>query len=281
MKTNYLSFFLLLGILLNGNSLFAQSTEDFESEATSGTTFTDSGQNFTITNGAGESTYDIEFFSNGGWNGTAVDNKFIDNSSGTPTQNDGTSFIITTTDGTDITIKSLYIFVSTRALANPSSTLTIVGKKDGEVTPVFTITKNSGFSNVETFSPNNGFTLIDFSTEGGIDNSDKNVDELIISATANGDYLALDALTWGAEVLSTNNFEFEQNKAKIFPNPSSDRITVSGLKKDENYKIYNVLGTEIIDGIIANNKKIDIKNLTSGMYFLKFENGNSIKFLKE
>ena len=281
MKTNYLSFFLLLGILLNGNFLFAQSTEHFESETTSATTFTDMGQNFTITNGTGESTYDIEFFRYGGWNGTAVDNKFIDNKGGSPTQNNGTSFIITTTDGTDITIKSLYIFVSTKALANPSSTLTIVGKKDGVITPVFTITKNSGFSNVETFSPNNGFTLINFSTEGGIDNSDKNVDELIISATGNGDYLSLDALTWGAEVLSTNNFEFKQDKAKIFPNPSSDKITISGLKKDENYKIFNVLGTEIIDGIISNNKKIDIENLTSGMYFLKFENGNSIKFQKK
>ncbi len=266
---------------MNGNFLLAQSTEDFESETTSSTTFTDNGQSFTITNGTGETTYDIEFFSGGGWNGSAVDNKFIDNSSGTPTQNDGTSFIITTTDGADITVKSLYIFVSTRALANPSSTLTIEGKKDGAVTPVFTITKNSGFSNVQTFSPNNGFTLIDFSTEGGIDNSEKNVDELIISATGNGDYLALDAFTWGAETLSTNMFEFEQNKVKIFPNPSTDFIEISGLDKTTNYKLHDILGKEIKKGIISNNEIINIQNLTNGMYFLKFGNGNTIKFIKE
>ncbi|QRM89432.1 T9SS type A sorting domain-containing protein [Lacinutrix sp. WUR7] len=31
----------------------------------------------------------------------------------------------------------------------------------------------------------------------------------------------------------------------------------------------------------TNNKKIDIQNLTNGIYFLKFENGNTLKFIKQ
>jgi len=49
----------------------------------------------------------------------------------------------------------------------------------------------------------------------------------------------------------------------------------------ENYKIYSILGTEINSGRISNKDKIDILNLTKGLYFLKFGNGNSVKFLKE
>ena len=68
---------------------------------------------------------------------------------------------------------------------------------------------------------------------------------------------------------------------KIFPNPSSDFIQISGLTKTENYRIYNIIGAEINNGNVSDNEKIDVKNLTSGLYFLKFENGNTIKFIKE
>lgn len=191
----------LTAILFISTATIAQTTETFETETTGATTFTDNGQGFTITNGPGETTYDVEFFGNGGWNGSGTDDKFIDNSSGMPTQGNGSSFSITTTDGTDITIKSLYIFIATRALGTPSTTLTITGKKNGSTE--YTIVKSSGFSNVTTFSPNNGFTFIDFSSEGGSDNSNTAVDELVISATGNGDYLALDAFTWDAVAVPT------------------------------------------------------------------------------
>jgi hypothetical protein len=267
-------------VLINTGIIFSQTIEDFESETIGATTFSDNGQSFTITNGSGETTYDIEFFANGGWNGFAPDNKFIDNSTGSPTINDGTSFTITTTDGTDISIKSLYLFVSRRDLSpGLSTTLTITGKRDGAT--IYTIVKNSGIIDGANFTPNNGFNFINFATEGGVDNSNENVDELIFYATGNGDYLALDAFTWGPEVLSSNNFDVEKNKVKIYPNPSSDIITVSGLLKDENYKIFNILGSEIYSEILSNNEKINIQNLTNGLYFLKFENGNIVKFIKK
>jgi len=281
MKKNYIYFSILLGLhLLNSNCLNAQSTEDFESETTGTTTFIDNSQGFTITNGSGETTYDIEFFASGGWNGSTTDNKFIDNSSGSPTTNDGSSFTISTTDGADISIKSLYLFVAKRNLTTGVTTnITITGKKDG--VNIYTIVKSSGIIDGATFTPDNGFTFIDFSSEGGIDNSNQNVDEIIFSTTGNADYLALDAFTWGVEVLSTNDLEIEKNKIIIFPNPSSESIQISKIKNTTAYEIYNVLGKRILLGNINAHQEIKINELGVGIYMLKLEGGKPLKFVKK
>ena len=80
--------------------------------------------------------------------------------------------------------------------------------------------------------------------------------------------------------LSINEFELE-NSIKLFPNPSSEFIEVSGLTENEKYSIYNILGSEIENGIVSNNEQIDIRNFAKGLFFLKFKNGTTIKFLKE
>jgi len=93
MKTNYiLKFLLTILFSYNSQSSLAQSVEDYESESAGSTTFTDAGQAFNISSISGEN-YNV--FSDGyndnggndtcvgcGWNGTATDNKFIDNSGG-------------------------------------------------------------------------------------------------------------------------------------------------------------------------------------------------------
>tara|TARA_B110001450_G_scaffold256405_1_gene286781 strand:+ start:7218 stop:8048 length:831 start_codon:yes stop_codon:yes gene_type:complete len=260
------------------NKVNAQSTEDFESEVVNATSFTDNGQSFTISNNATGNTFSIQTWQDAGWNGTSIDQIFVDNKN-RDDNNNGTSFIITTTDGKDIVIESLYCFLSTDSLDNTvNSILTIEGKKDGAT--MYTITKNSGFSDVKTFSPNNGYNFIDFSTEGGSDNSNTNVDQLVFTATNDGDYISLDAFTWNTENLSTNDFEINRT-FRIFPNPTTEYIQVSGLSKIENYTIYNTLGTVVNRGIIYDNEKIEVANYPNGFYFLKLENGNTIKFLKE
>ena len=80
--------------------------------------------------------------------------------------------------------------------------------------------------------------------------------------------------------LSINEHQSFEN-IKIFPNPSSEYITVSGLENEENYSIYNITGSELKSGIISENDLIDIQNLTNGLYFLKFEKGNTLKFIKD
>ncbi|SDX77483.1 Por secretion system C-terminal sorting domain-containing protein [Lutibacter oricola] len=67
----------------------------------------------------------------------------------------------------------------------------------------------------------------------------------------------------------------------VFPNPTSDFIQISGLIEDEKYIIYSVLGEELKNGVISSKEKIGIQHLNKGMYFLKLENGNTLKFIKE
>jgi len=81
--------------------------------------------------------------------------------------------------------------------------------------------------------------------------------------------------------LSTQEFNTSKSKLIIFPNPSTDYLQISGLTKIEKYKVYSILGTEISNGIISNNEKINVQNLTNGFYLLKVGNGKMLKFLKK
>jgi len=70
-------------------------------------------------------------------------------------------------------------------------------------------------------------------------------------------------------------------KFVLYPNPATTFINISGLTKEEKYVIYNVLGEKVIDGTISDNDKIDIQNMTNGLYFLKIENQNAFQFIKQ
>ncbi|SDX74932.1 Por secretion system C-terminal sorting domain-containing protein [Lutibacter oricola] len=89
---------------------------------------------------------------------------------------------------------------------------------------------------------------------------------------------------YGADVTVTTGTldvnELDYSTVKIFPNPVLDRITVKGLIKSENYKIYDIIGNEILKGEIDSDKEIEFKNFAKGLYYLKFENGNTLKFIK-
>jgi len=107
-------------------------------------------------------------------------------------------------------------------------------------------------------------------------------------------YLTLTFNSWGSggsgggfsytrstdQSLSTSEFELKEN-IKLFPNPSIEYIQILGLTGNERYILCDILGTEIKKGFISNNEQIDIRNFTNGLYFLKFDNGNTIKFIKE
>ena len=105
-----------------------------------------------------------------------------------------------------------------------------------------------------------------------------NVTSFIVSTTT-PIALGFDNLVLNSSTLSTNDFTLEMTK--VFPNPSSDFIIINGLTTLENYVIYNSIGQQVKIGIVLENEKIDIQSLTNGLYFLKFENGNTIKFLKK
>jgi len=92
---------------------------------------------------------------------------------------------------------------------------------------------------------------------------------------ANGSNVVVSS-TLGIKHVTTIN-----DRIKIFPNPSSEYISILGLNKTTNYKIYNTLGYEVESGKTNKNDRIDIKNFSNGLYFFKIENSVNIKFVKK
>jgi len=68
---------------------------------------------------------------------------------------------------------------------------------------------------------------------------------------------------------------------KIFPNPSSVFLEFTGLPKEEEYYVYDVLGNVVLKGHVSNLDKINIQNLQKGIYFVKLTNGYSQRIIKE
>ncbi|SOE20264.1 hypothetical protein SAMN06298216_0758 [Spirosomataceae bacterium TFI 002] len=227
----------LVAIVLSFRPSFAQSTEFFEAETSGTTTFTDNSQSFSITSEIG---YYINEYPSAGWNGASPDNKFIDNSGLFDVNlNNGTTFSITS--ATNFSVNNFWLFVADgtgTGFLNPSSgSLTITGNLG--VTQKFSFTISAAnFTAAFSNSPNNGFTFIDFSNQGGSNYSNIAIDKLTISGTNNIDYLALDAFKWNFAFDSTPPV-FENNK------PSKSSISQNSFTLetdiDEAGKIYYVV----------------------------------------
>lgn len=80
--------------------------------------------------------------------------------------------------------------------------------------------------------------------------------------------------------LNVDKFD-EKPIVKVYPNPSSDYVSISGLRESKKYEIYNILGKQVANGLVSNKTPIHIENYVSGLYILKIENVNTIKFIKK
>ena len=80
---------------------------------------------------------------------------------------------------------------------------------------------------------------------------------------------------------STNVIEgLPKNDFTLFPNPATNTIFIKTSKEElKNLTIYSIFGEKIIHETHTN--KIDISHLKSGMYFIKINNNQTIKFIKQ
>lgn len=67
----------------------------------------------------------------------------------------------------------------------------------------------------------------------------------------------------------------------LYPNPATERITITGITEKIPYTVYSILGKEIIKGMITNNESIALVGLTSGVYFIDFSEKHTLKFIKK
>jgi serine/threonine-protein kinase len=70
-------------------------------------------------------------------------------------------------------------------------------------------------------------------------------------------------------------------KVKVFPNPTSSILNIE-VKEQTQISITNVLGDVVLTQTINGLSKIDLSNLTSGVYFIQdSKSGKATKFIKE
>jgi hypothetical protein len=72
---------------------------------------------------------------------------------------------------------------------------------------------------------------------------------------------------------------------RLYPNPTSSRLNLSAPNTIQNAAIYNLLGKEVMSvEINKNSESIDVSNLASGMYLIKYSIDNAVgtaKFIKQ
>jgi hypothetical protein len=71
----------------------------------------------------------------------------------------------------------------------------------------------------------------------------------------------------------------------MYPNPASSSLNISAPNTIKSAAIYNILGKQVMSlNINKNSKSIDISNLASGIYFLKYNVNDKVgtaKFIKQ
>jgi len=66
--------------------------------------------------------------------------------------------------------------------------------------------------------------------------------------------------------------------AKIYPNPVRDNLKIENLQDATDIRIYNVMGQEVKTVSSAmGSAEIDMSGLSNGLYFVKMQNGKSIR----
>ena len=91
------------------------------------------------------------------------------------------------------------------------------------------------------------------------------------------DYDVNGLINCGSTEISISN----DKEIEIFPNPSSDLLTIKfGNKKKLNFKIFSSFGKIVMTGNINNNEIIDVSELDPQIYILKFDE-KSYKFIKK
>lgn len=66
---------------------------------------------------------------------------------------------------------------------------------------------------------------------------------------------------------------------KVLPNPATSQINITGLKQKENFVIFDSTGKVVKTGFVSSDDKIEVSNLSKGVYYVKIKN-NNLKFLK-
>ncbi|UHO37762.1 T9SS type A sorting domain-containing protein [Chryseobacterium capnotolerans] len=260
------TIFAICSLLISIFSFGQTSTETFETESNGSSSFTDNGVVFNIISHT--STFDIGVYPGTGWNGTAVDNRYIDNTDFVSLATPNPSFSIKTTSNL-FKVNRFWVYVA-NDLSNPVATgsLTITGKLSG-VTKFSTI-KTNNFST--SLGLTNGYTLIDLTNLNGQNYSNIVIDQLQLTLGGNYYYIGLDGFRWVKDsniVLGTSETKSTQKNLTLYPNPTNGPLSI---KADYNSdaQVYSIDGKILKTVQLQKGQnEISISELPKGVYFIK------------
>ena len=94
----------------------------------------------------------------------------------------------------------------------------------------------------------------------------------------------IDDLSYG-EAATASTTDNALLNISMYPNPASSRLTISAPKTINSAAIYNILGKQVMSlEINKNSESIDVSNLATGMYLIKYSIDNAVgtaKFIKQ
>lgn len=70
------------------------------------------------------------------------------------------------------------------------------------------------------------------------------------------------------------------NSVRVYPNPASDFLNVDNLQANQTLMVYDVLGKKILEILYNGNAQLDISALKQGLYLLKTEQNQIVRFVK-
>ena len=129
----------------------------------------------------------------------------------------------------------------------------------------------------QTLIIDNNFQMYDI-TVGDFDNDPDNY--LDIASIGNGS----DTVDWWENVLTTLSIDdVTIENISIYPNPSKDQLNFKGLSnQDYSVTVTDLLGKNIMNATVNSNIGLNVSQLSSGTYIIKFIDTNtSFKFVKE
>ncbi|MBP2618776.1 T9SS type A sorting domain-containing protein [Chryseobacterium jejuense] len=258
------TIFTICSLLISIFSFGQTSTEQFETESNGSTSFTDNGVIFNIISHI--SVFDVQSnFPGTGWNGTANDNRYIDNSNNTESP---PSFSIRTTSNL-FKVNKFWMYLSALNLdLNVQGSITITGKLSG-ITK-FTQTKTNGFAT--SLGATNGYTLIDMTNLNGQNYSNIIIDELRITANGGFRYVGFDSFTWVKDsniVLGTSETKSTQKNLTLYPNPTNGPLSIKAESNSE-AQVYSMDGKILKTVLIQKgSNEINISEFPKGVYFIK------------
>ncbi|MEA1873640.1 MAG: T9SS type A sorting domain-containing protein [Bacteroidota bacterium] len=84
-----------------------------------------------------------------------------------------------------------------------------------------------------------------------------------------------DYIDENSDWILTINDDTNEVKNQIYPNPAKDKLYISNLSEDTAYEIYDNFGRKVISRNYQG--KINVDDLTSGMYFIRYEVDNQLQ----